>query len=154
MNKKLKFKSKENYHVTVEIELKKEKRIKKDYTSLKEVKNCYVLSIRGEVKDNNYNFSSCGQCIDEINKLSYTKKDRVTINKIVKIWEQYHLNDMQAGTKNQEALLPEHCDYDRALKILTKQKLLSDRGHKYGSKWLIKVIPDSIIKDIRDICNN
>ena len=42
-----------------------------------------------------------GQCLDEVAK--YVKSDK--FKKIYRLWKQYHLNDMHAGTEKQEEAL-------------------------------------------------
>ena len=42
-----------------------------------------------------------GQCLDEVAK--YVKSDK--FKKIYRLWKQYHLNDMHAGTEKQEEVL-------------------------------------------------
>lgn len=100
-----------------------------------------------------------GQCIDVIEGLAQSGKiekpdDCALIYKVVQWWKLYHLNDMHAGTPEQEKALlsvglkdfankyKECCDY------LEKIGLLVVRGHKFGCAWLKQEIPDEIKKDM------
>jgi len=56
-----------------------------------------------------------GQCLDEINPLTKNQK------RLIEIWRNYHLNDMNAGTPKQTELLNQMQDkyeYDLALQFL------------------------------------
>jgi hypothetical protein len=67
---------------------------------------------------------------------------------------------MKAGTEAQEAVLSAYREsftasdlaagtsYDSSCRVLEAQELLTDRGHKYGSSWLVKIIPDNILTEL------
>jgi hypothetical protein len=68
-----------------------------------------VLSITGEGD------GSMGQCVDHIKPLNQSQKD------LIQIWNEHHLNDMNAGTQEQSDLLksmPKPYDYDKARQYL------------------------------------
>ena len=62
---------------------------------LKNTDGKYKLSMCGEIKK-----YSWGQCNEEIKK--YIVAPGQNFNRIMEVWEQYHLNDMHAGTQKQE----------------------------------------------------
>ena len=65
-----------------------------------------VLSITGVVGPmrNGDCIGSCGQCIDEINSgIPADGWDVDMIKKLCKIWERWHLNDMNAACEHQRA---------------------------------------------------
>lgn len=96
-----------------------------------------------------------GQCSDEIkSKVSnFSDANQRLINKILNIWNEYHLNDCNAGTKYQtDALRNFSYDtknnlshYEQCLMFLEKENLTFDRGYKYGSGWLYKEMPQEVI---------
>lgn len=67
-------------------------------------------------------------------------------DRLMQIWNDYHLNDLTAGTFAQEEALKEwkknhKYDYDAACKHLEEINLLVDNEYRYGSGWLCKPIP-------------
>lgn len=100
-----------------------------------------------------HELESCGQCFMDMYNIF--KHHRLFVE-IVDLWEQYHLNNLHAGTEKQESCLnewkktldyepsySEQCDY------LEAQNLLVDNGYKYGSSWLYRVIPERDLKRIK-----
>jgi hypothetical protein len=95
----------------------------------------------------------CGQCFMDMYDIF--KHHRLFVE-IVDLWEQYHLNNLHAGTEKQEACLSE---WEKTLKAkpshserceyLTTQDLLYDNGYKYGSSWLYRAIPERDLKRIK-----
>jgi hypothetical protein len=69
------------------------------------------------------------------------------------VWNQWHLNDMQAGTPSQTAYLranPVHAvypdsHYTKTCEALTAAGLNPDNGYKYGSRWLFVEVPEDVI---------
>jgi translation initiation factor 2B subunit (eIF-2B alpha/beta/delta family) len=76
IKRKITFKDKENNKATIEIELKDGK-----------------FSASGEYA------GSCGQCLDSIKPRTEAQK------KLIQLWEDWHLNDCNAGTEKQTELL-------------------------------------------------
>ena len=91
-----------------------------------------------------------GQCLDEVAR--HIKSDK--FKKIHRLWKQYHLNDMHAGTEKQEAALIEAgltgfaSDYRKCCDYLESIDLLVDDGYKFGTSWLKRDIP---VEDIAEI---
>lgn len=111
---------------------------------LKNTDGKYKLSMCGEIKK-----SSWGQCREEIKK--YIVAPRMNFDRIMEVWEKYHLNDMHAGTQKQEQFIKEHIkthDYDTICEELKKAGLYEDNGYRYGSGWLYEPIPESVLNEI------
>ena len=105
-----------------------------------------------------------GQCVDEVCK--YFPHDQLA-RRMERVWRDYHLNDMRAGSPAQEALLkskePERLKslahpvshYDWASNVLAEAGLNPDPNHlhngvpyRYGSAWLKRELPMEIIAEI------
>jgi len=71
-----------------------------------------------------------------------------TVKRIVEIWKKYHLNDMQPNCIHQKAFNCNVKNFDLLAEIETKKCPV---GYKYGSKWLVKVLPKNIKKEIISI---
>lgn len=96
-----------------------------------------------------------GQCEDFINE--YLKWDKLW-DKIYQLWQDYHLNDLHAGTPKQEKLIrmgrlawEDLIDYDKQCAFLDEFNCLWDENidedwvakpYKYGSAWLYRPIPE------------
>jgi len=93
-----------------------------------------------------------GQCLDEIAEFV---KDPAFM-KIYGYWKLYHLNDMHAGTPEQEKYLKENRtwrnDYDKDCECLKKAGLyeveLDGKPYRYGTKWLMWAIPDDVVAEM------
>jgi len=117
------------------------------------------LSICGNIWNSKHtDCERAGQCIDTIAELFPARKD---VRRIKEVWEQYHLNDMRAGTKKQvdaiEAWRTETNTtgyaYDEEKKYLESIDLLTDNGVIWGHQWLFMPIPTNIIDEIKDLFN-
>ena len=108
-----------------------------------------TLSICGEIQGIAY-----GQCIDEIKKAFGDTNS--TVNILYYWWENYHLNNMHAGTPKQEEALNKAGitnwadDYDICCKYLESIGLLYDNGYKFGSAWLKEEIPSDDLQEIKE----
>ena len=120
---------------------------------------------------NNYNFSASlniyknlswttgGQCFEDfyqiISKLP-DSPEKNFFNKIYKVWKNYQLNDMHAGTERQEKFLEEYYkknpdephNYNNEVKILGENNLYEDNGYVFGTDWLRRDIPQDVIDEI------
>ena len=142
--------------ITVEIELATQ--LCKDWETLEE-RRMYVFTAMAHCK------GRWGQCLDFIHEnaekfiMPDEKKD--LYSRIYKVWKEYHLNDLQSGTKKQTEALTEELHradhYREACKYLESVGLFEDRSYKYGHGWLCKEIPAEIVaeimtwKDIEDL---
>jgi hypothetical protein len=73
------------------------------------------------------------------------------VDKLLEVWDRWHLNDMRAGTPKQETFLREwrktnKGDYSQVCSALEAAGLLIDDGYKYGSAWLKEEVPQDIIQ--------
>lgn len=111
----------------------------------------WTFSASGEIGNH-----TGGQCLDEIAKIS---RDPF-VDLVTQTWRRWHLNDMQAGTLRQTKIVQESglraaADYDKVCALLAEHNLLIDKEtnqqhpYKYGSAWLVKVIPNGELNKIR-----
>lgn len=129
--------------VTVEVEL-----------TVKDGKPCF--SAMGMV----YNQSKTdtvagGQCLDSIAKRTNNKQ----FMEIYRLWKLYHLNDMHAGTIEQEQALEDweskgnRYDYTSACEYLKSVGLYeveyNGKPYTYGHAWLYWDIPEDDLKIIQ-----
>lgn len=115
------------------------------------------LSICGSIWNSRHTDIVCGgQCLDEIAEYIHSAK----FKEIYRLWKNYHLNGMHAGTVRQEAYLKEHRktepykDYTRDCEILKEAGLYEDEqenGYKYGHSWLYRKIPEEDLRKINEI---
>lgn len=110
-----------------------------------------VLSIRGSIWNSKHtDCVCCGQCLDTMMKFS-SLANNALFKKLHRLWTDWHLNDLRAGTVKQEAALKEHGytgSYTDDCKYLESIGLLEDNGYEYGSSWLYREIPDDVLKEI------
>jgi hypothetical protein len=113
------------------------------------------LSITGvEGPRSNGNCSgSAGQCIGALDDVAPAPSwNQTMIGRLRKIWNRWHLNDMRAGTIDQESHLrtltfpgyPVN-HYDWASAELAKAGLNPDGGYRYGSSWLREDVPADVL---------
>ena len=134
---------------TIEVDVRLETQLCKDWETLEE-KKMYVFSASA------YAPRHWGQCLDYIhdNAEKYIIPDEMKelYNRIYQIWKEYHLNDLQYGTKKQTEHLTDELrrvnHYTEACEYLESIDLLEDRGHEYGNGWLCKEIPEEIVAEI------
>ena len=106
---------------------------------------------------------SCGQIVMSEWEFSrfYEGWNAGKVAKFRAIWNKWHLNDMRAGSPDQEAYLeanpvtavyPES-HYDKACKALEAVGLNPDPGYlrdekpyKYGSAWLKESVPEDVLE--------
>lgn len=73
--------------------------------------------------------------------------DAATVERLCAIWDEWHLNDMRAGTDAQRAVLKGFAgDYVAACAKLERVGLLVDNGYRYGSAWLHKDVPADVLE--------
>lgn len=70
------------------------------------------------------------------------------VSRLMEVWERWHLNDLRAGTPEQEAFLREHParNYDEACDTLKNAGLYDVNGYRYGQAWLFEEVPDDVIQ--------
>lgn len=108
-----------------------------------------------------------GQCLDEIYEHRNELKNKDLFVKVYKIWKQYHLNCLHAGTPEQELAIDEWekkgneytytkaCNYLKSIGLYetnftgrTQSKVYHNEPYTYGSEWVIKEIPKDVEKEI------
>lgn len=113
-----------------------------------------VFSMQGEIwnpaKSDLY---EGGQCVDTVAKRFPRDKKA---QRMVAIWQRWHLNDMRAGSPAQQAELKKHTfpgypanHYEWASDVLTKAGLNPDNGYKYGHAWLREELPADVVAEIQ-----
>jgi len=90
----------------------------------------------------------CGQCYETL--LDDGLLSTLPLRKLCDLWERWHLNDLCAGTRAQRDKL-RHFKGDHDAQLLCLGDLEVDRGYKYGSQWLVELVPDEVIKEICDL---
>ena len=100
-----------------------------------------------------YRLGKHGQCLDAINPYM---KNNTLWNIVYRLWKNYHLNNLHAGTKKQEQKLEEvfgdlTVDYKDKCDCLSEYGLLEDDGHKYGQDWMLWEIPADDLAIIKAI---
>lgn len=137
---------------TLEVEVELSTQICKDWDTLEE-KRMYIFSACGS------GMGHAGQCLDVFKEKAFQymmpEEKQALFDRIYKVWKEYHLNDMQSGTKSQtEALLTKDktlhyaSNYKQGCDYLRSIGLYNDRGYMYGHGWLCKPIPDEIVNEI------
>ncbi len=103
----------------------------------------------------------CGQCVDRI--AAYFPQN-AKAQRMLAIWERWHLNHMRAGSPAQEAYLREHVvtvsypatHFDVASKALAAAGLNPDpnylhngKPYIYGTAWLAEEMPPEVLAEIQ-----
>jgi hypothetical protein len=132
MKEKVKFVDQEGKLVICNIELKDKGKGK------------LVFTMSGEY-DN-----SSGQCFDKVSPRTPIQA------RLIQIWKEHHLNDMNAGTIEQEETLKDckSTDYDERVKFLKKKRLYTvilknGKKYEYGSAWLYRDLPKNLEKELK-----
>jgi len=114
-----------------------------------------VLSIRGNIwNETHTDVVMGGQCLDEMAKIDGLGCNPL-FKKLYRLWKAHHLNDIHAGTIKQDQALNDArkagvrlSSYSDSCRHLESIGLLEDDGHKYGSAWLYRAIPEDDLKEI------
>lgn len=119
-----------------------------------------VFTASGDIWNSKKTDVLCGgQCLDEISR--FIKSE--TFKKIYHFWKLYHLNDMHAGTPEQEQAIEEAlkngalesndyskvCDYLKSINLY--EVMHEGKVYKYGHSWLYEEIPAEDLKEIKDL---
>jgi len=155
-------KDEENHEVFLEIELRECASVAPHLTIDLEPVEMYIeLAICGNAWNNRKtDFVYCGQIYDMIleNVDDYKKllMPKGKLRRILEVWERWHLNGMRAGTRKQNTAAKEaprdqynRYSYDETCNYLKKEGIYEDRGYKYGHAWLVEVLPDEIIEEVK-----
>ena len=118
---------------------------------LKLENGCFSCS--GEIYED-FKCTQAGQCIDTIAELF---PDDETAQEIHGLWDKYHLNDMHAGTPEQEGELKRvglsefGSKYSECCEYLKRVGLYDHNGYKFGTGWLKWEIPATDLKRIENL---
>lgn len=106
-------------------------------------------------------FRCGGQAFDDVLATVPGLKDNEVYMKLYKLWKEYHLNDLHAGTMKQEGYLRAYekwhgvkldaSNYDKACEVLKEAGLFEDEGVKYGHSWVTWEIPGPAVEEIKEL---
>lgn len=124
--------------------------------NLKETEEGFCFTASGTIWNQTKTDCYCGgQCLDTIAK--YVKASEFM--EIYRLWKLYHLNDMHAGTREQEAAIDawkeqgNRYDYNKVCDYLKSVGLYEveheGEPYKYGHKWLYWEIPSEDLEKIK-----
>lgn len=88
--------------------------------------------------------------------------DTDKLNELIKIWNRWHLNNLRAGSPDQEAALrntkitgdfyPQALAYLKNLGLHPDPNCLVDgKPYSYGSRWLKEELPEEVIKYLESL---
>ena len=108
-----------------------------------------------------------GQCLDGIIRFRDQLKHKEIFDEVYVLWKNWHLNGMHAGTPEQEAAIKawkacgnkydynDACDflkkiglYEAPYKGLAVGSYLDTDNYQYGTKWLIRELPEKVLARI------
>ena len=123
-----------------------------------------IFNVDVEIIDGRFSMSgdcgsSSGQCLDSINPKNEHQK------KLVDLWHRHHLNDMKAGTKEQEKAINDWLkstkssyDYTKVcayLKTINMYQVVHNgKQYKYGHSWLTEILPSNIEEETKTVCDS
>ena len=114
-----------------------------------------------------------GQCLDHIYDVrnQMTAANRAIFERLYKLWRNWHLNGMHAGTPEQEKAVAEwkaagnEYDYKAACEMLKERGLYevpftgktvgrkwNGEPYRYGSGWIVHELPRSVLKEVKALC--
>ena len=120
-----------------------------------EVDENNTLSICGYIY-NRYHTAmvSGGQNLDTIKEYI----NNPIFNELYYIWKKYHLNNLHAGTEEQDRIIYKNLDgdydYEKAVTILEENNLYNDNGIIYGKRWYKREIPQYVLDRIKFLCHD
>ncbi len=93
-------------------------------------------------------YGSCGQC----RNIEDWVARQCDVVKLKAIWDEWHLNDMKAGTPKQESILQGfNGDYENRCAFLKDKNLLVDDGYTYGTAWKRVEVPADVLQWLKDL---
>lgn len=127
------------------------------------------LAISGDIWNARHTDCICGgQCLDEIKKYV----DTPLFNEIYQLWEEWHLNSINAGTPEQTEAIQKWLnqgnkyDYEKAIEHLqdldlyavywtghTHSKDYDNEPYIYGTEWIVRDLPENVIQRVTEIIN-
>lgn len=153
--------NKARYRIELEINVKPLRRVSPELTIDLEpaaADACELSICAGIYRDGRED--SFGQCREYVLELLAKHPDVATVLRLCELWERWHLNGMQAGTRAQRealkdmspAVYPES-HFDKACAHLEARGILKDRGYSYGSAWLSEPLPDEVKAEILSLAS-
>jgi len=127
-----------------------------------------ISGVEGPYSNGNC-YGSCGQIHQSLNlnELIPAKEWNLElIKRFLNIWDEWHLNDLQVGSPEQEKYLDENnlkkdYNFSKAKLVLEKAGLSPDENYihngkpyRYGSAWLFKTVPIEIIEWLESLPNS
>jgi hypothetical protein len=96
----------------------------------------------------------------EVDIVNGPRWSRADIDALAAMWRRWHLNGTKAGTRVQDAWLAEHHAEDEAGRLADRfhspigwrlDNVPADRGYRYGSAWLVELLPADVLAVARHI---
>lgn len=108
----------------------------------------YCFSMSGSTREKEFRGGqSWGQCRQQMEEDGlFASKD---LQRLAKLWERWHLNYLNAGTRKQRAKIRKAGfigQYEQQLETLGD--LATDRGYKYGEWWLVEILPEKVFGEV------
>ena len=127
----------------------------------------WVFSVSGRIFNHIQTNIYCGgQCLDEI--FNFRKADKDFL-KVYEWWKEYHLNDLNGGTKEQMKAVKEWvskgndydytevCGYLKGIGLYevpfdgyAESQKYNGELYRYGSDWVINEIPENVVDEIKE----
>ena len=155
MYRNLEFRDSRRNYITLEVEIKTVES-ERSTIDLEDITEYKVLAITGELREftgGRPSLSCSGQIKDEMITKNKTKL------RLIEIWQRWHLNDQKSGTRKQNECLdnwkdrPKGWSYEEDCQYLKEHSLYNDNGYRYGTAWLVEILPDEIMKEIDILCS-
>jgi len=122
---------------------------------------CLAISgVVGPTKSGNC--QSAGQIVHAVGSIENAKLagkwNPKMLKEFVKIWKDWHLNDLTAGSPKQEAFIRKYIDEGNSFDYKTVCGLMKEEGiyvdesfihegkpYRYGTAWLKRELPESVV---------
>ena len=117
-------------------------------------KRLSIIGVEGPRANGNC-AGACGQLSKRTNYICTDSWHALMVNQLWDIWDRWHLNDMRAGTPEQErikcTILAQGIKYEYSdmCKRLTQIGVNPDNGYSYGSQWLHEDVPEEVLETLR-----
>ena len=123
----------------------------------------YCFSVMGNIWNTRKTDTLCGgQCLDEIKVFENQLRDPKLFNVLWDLWKRFHLNNLHAGTVEQEAevekffeVTEQEYDYSKACEHLKQVGLFeveyNGKPYKYGYSWITFPIPENDLGLIKSL---